>query len=99
MMSILELKNVSRRWVGRKKTVDAVQHVSLNVDAGEFHVIRGASGAGKSTLILLAAGVSPYALLTGLDPRLPRVMVAGHDAHVVTQSPVADASRLSLGQP
>jgi alanine racemase len=45
------------------------------------------------------AGVSPYALLTGLDPRLPRVMVAGHDAHVVTQSPVAHASRLSLGQP
>lgn len=34
------------------------------------------------------AGLSPYALLTGLDPRIPRVMVAGHEARATLDQAV-----------
>ena len=40
-------------------------------------------------------GLSPYAIVTGLSPRLPRVMVAGHDAHVTTPSHVIGHSQRS----
>ncbi len=56
-MNILELENVSRRWVGRKASVDALNNVSLTVTDGDLHLLRGPSGAGKSTLILVAAGL------------------------------------------
>jgi ribose transport system ATP-binding protein len=50
---LLSLRSVSKRFPG----VLALNDVSLDVRAGEVHVLLGENGAGKSTLIKIVAGV------------------------------------------
>lgn len=50
-MSVIELKDVSVTFHEGGRTVEAVKHVTLNVDKGEIFGIVGFSGAGKSTLV------------------------------------------------
>ena len=50
-MSVIELKDVSVTFQEGGRTVEAVKHVTLNVDKGEIFGIVGFSGAGKSTLV------------------------------------------------
>jgi ribose transport system ATP-binding protein len=52
---LLELKGISKRFTG----VRALDHVGLDVRAGELHVLFGENGAGKSTLINVIAGTFP----------------------------------------
>ncbi|MGE8650312.1 methionine ABC transporter ATP-binding protein [Bifidobacterium adolescentis] len=50
-MSVIELNDVSVTFHEAGRTVEAVKHVSLNVEKGEIFGIVGFSGAGKSTLV------------------------------------------------
>ncbi|MCB4769777.1 sugar ABC transporter ATP-binding protein [Ancylobacter sp. Lp-2] len=52
---LLELKGISKRFTG----VRALEHVDLDVRAGELHVLFGENGAGKSTLINVISGTFP----------------------------------------
>lgn len=68
-MSAVELRGAARIW-----EADAGLHpIDLEVDGGEFVVIRGRSGSGKSTLLGLVAGAcTPSAgevLVLGARPR------------------------------
>lgn len=54
---LLALTDLTRRFVRRGTPFDAVSHVTLSVDAGEFIAIVGRSGNGKSTLINMVAGL------------------------------------------
>ena len=47
---LLTLTDLTRQFVRRGTPFDAVSHVNLTVDAGEFIAIVGRSGNGKSTL-------------------------------------------------
>jgi ABC-2 type transport system ATP-binding protein len=80
MPAAVEVENVSRRF----GSVQALDGVSLVVDAGEFFGLLGPNGAGKTTLISVLAG------LTRADSGTTRIL--GHDV-------VADyrAARRSLG--
>jgi ribose transport system ATP-binding protein len=50
---VLETRNVSKRF----GSVYALQDVSINIRAGEFHALVGENGAGKSTLIKILSGI------------------------------------------
>jgi iron(III) transport system ATP-binding protein len=52
--SILELRNVTKQYAGRR----VVDSVSLQVRRGAFYSLLGPSGCGKTTLLRLVAGLS-----------------------------------------
>ncbi len=53
----LKIEGVSKTFTGRAGAVEALQHVDLDVAAGEFVCLLGPSGCGKSTLLSIIAGL------------------------------------------
>ena len=81
--TILEARNLTRRYRLGKRDVDALRGVSLKVRRGEFVALMGPSGSGKSTLLHL---------LGGLDrPTSGEVVL---DGEVVSHLSDRDATRL-----
>src|SRR5438105_8991966 len=54
---LIEIRNVSRRYVRGVDEVHALEHVSLSIPAGHFVGFMGPSGSGKSTLLNLVSGI------------------------------------------
>lgn len=55
--SVLEFRNVSKRFNTGSESVQAISNISLSVRQGEFLTIVGPSGCGKSTLLNLLVGL------------------------------------------
>ena len=51
MEPIIQIQNVSKSFVGKDNTVEALKGISLDIDKGQICGIIGMSGAGKSTLV------------------------------------------------
>jgi putative ABC transport system ATP-binding protein len=67
---MIRLENVSRTYGTGSSRVNAVQDVSVTIDAGSFVTIVGSSGSGKSTLLnLIGALDRPTAGEVTLDGR------------------------------
>ena len=56
-MSYLTLTNVNKDYKVGSVTVNALKHVSFELNDGEFAVVVGSSGAGKTTLLNLLGGM------------------------------------------
>lgn len=56
-MSILELRNIIKKYRMGDQIVTAVDNVTLNISEGEFIAILGTSGCGKTTLMNISAGL------------------------------------------
>jgi len=55
--AIVQVRNVSKRYEGKRGPVHATRSISLDVHPGEFISIVGPSGCGKSTLLNMVAGL------------------------------------------
>lgn len=56
-MSLVEFKNVYKRYKMGEITINAVDGISFSIEEGEFTVIVGASGAGKTTVLNILGGM------------------------------------------
>ncbi len=56
-MSYVELKNVCKRYRMGEVTITASDHVSFEINQGEFAVVVGSSGAGKTTILNILGGM------------------------------------------
>lgn len=51
MEPIIQIKNVTKTFVGKDNQVEALKGISLDIEKGDIYGIIGMSGAGKSTLV------------------------------------------------
>jgi putative ABC transport system ATP-binding protein len=72
-MGLLELKDLSKAYRRGGRAFNAVNAVSLSVEAGDFVSIIGRSGSGKTTLLNMSAGL--------LHPTAGTVLFEGKDIH------------------
>ncbi|MCF8050074.1 MAG: ABC transporter ATP-binding protein [Desulfobacterales bacterium] len=82
-MTLLQLDNVTKRFGG----LVAVDHVSLEIDAGQFVGIVGPNGSGKTTLFNLISGV--------FFPEEGRIYFEGAD---ITRMPPYKRAPLGIGR-
>ena len=54
---IVQVRDVSKRFAREGFEVVALDHVSLDIEKGDFLALMGPSGSGKSTLLNLLAGI------------------------------------------
>jgi len=55
----VRIQNVDKSYVSRRRSLKAVDNVSLDIRPGEFVSIVGPSGCGKSTLMMMVSGLIP----------------------------------------
>lgn len=55
-MAELRLEHVSKKYAEDRRSMYAIQDVSLTIEQGEFIFLIGSSGAGKTTLLKLMSG-------------------------------------------
>jgi energy-coupling factor transporter ATP-binding protein EcfA2 len=85
-MSLIELKDIEFTY--RHSTTQALNNVSLSIEAGEFVGIIGPTGAGKSTLCWVISGVIPQIILGKLKGS------ATVKGLLSRKTPVADISQI-----
>lgn len=86
---LLRASNLGRTYTTGPTPVEAVRHLSLEVDRGSFVVIRGRSGSGKTTLLNM---------LGGLDhPTTGSVMLDGEDVSTMDETTLAAIRRSKIG--
>ncbi len=56
-MNVVEVKNLTKRFLQGDAVIKAVDNVSLEISEGEFVAITGQSGSGKTTLLNLIGGI------------------------------------------
>lgn len=88
-MAVLEVKDLCKVYGEGDTAVHAVDHVSFEVEKGEFVAIVGASGSGKSTLMNLIGGID--------RPTAGKVIIDGEDLYALSESERAIFRRRNIG--
>lgn len=88
-MSLIEIKNVTKRYHKGDETITPLDAVSLNIEQGEFISLMGSSGTGKSTLLNLVASID--------TPDSGNIVIDGVDITRLSRSKLANWRAANMG--
>jgi putative ABC transport system ATP-binding protein len=88
-MKVVETDSLTRIYGSGAAQVIALDHVSLQVDTGEFVAVMGPSGCGKSTLLHLVGGLD--------RPTEGKVKIDGQDLSMLNDDELTDMRRQRIG--
>ena len=88
-MSLIEIKNVTKRYHKGDETITPLDAVSLNIEEGEFISLMGSSGTGKSTLLNLVASID--------TPDSGNIVIDGIDITRMSRSRLANWRAANMG--
>lgn len=88
-MTVLEVRELTKKYGQGESEVVALDHVSFFVEKGEFVAIIGASGSGKSTLMNMIGGID--------NPTGGSVIIDGKDISHMNEDELAIFRRRNLG--
>ncbi len=88
-MYVVETENLTRIYGSGEAQVTALDHVSLQVETGEFVAVMGPSGCGKSTLLHLIGGLD--------RPTEGLVKIDGQDLSALNDDALTDLRRNRIG--
>ena len=88
-MAVLEVKELTKIYGQGETAVTALDHVSFQVEKGEFVAVVGASGSGKSTMMNLIGGID--------RPTSGSVKIDGKEIYGLTESELAIFRRRNIG--
>ena len=88
-MNVVETDNLTRIFGSGAAQVTALDHVSLQVETGEFVAVMGPSGCGKSTLLHLVGGLD--------RPTEGLVKIEGQDLSALDDDDLTDLRRQRIG--
>ena len=89
MDSLIHIENISKIYNPGENEVHALDHVSLDIQTGEFVAIIGQSGSGKSTLMNM---------LGCLDtPTSGNYILSGEDVSCMTDNQLSDIRNKQIG--
>ncbi len=89
MTTVIETKNLNRRFGSGETEVVALDNVSIEIEAGEFTAIIGPSGSGKTTLLHLIGGLD--------NPDSGSVNLSGSNIASMTGNELSDFRRYHIG--
>ena len=88
-MEFLRIENLCKVYGREDNQVTALDHVSLEIERGDFVAIIGSSGSGKSTLLHIIAGVDV--------PTSGKVYLDGQDVYAQDNERLAIFRRRQVG--
>ena len=88
-MTVLEVKELTKKYGEGESEVIALDHVSFSVERGEFVAIIGASGSGKSTLMNMIGGID--------HPTSGSIIIDGNEIQSMSEDELAIFRRRNLG--
>lgn len=88
-MEFLKVDNLCKVYGSGESKVIALDHVSVDIEKGEFIAITGSSGSGKSTLLHSIAGVDV--------PTSGRILLNGQDVYSQSKEKLAIFRRRQVG--
>ena len=86
---MIKLDEVSKVYRRGPEVIQALNHLSLEIDSGEFVAITGKSGCGKSTLLHIIGGLEP--------PTAGRVLLDGRDLGLMEEPELTRFRRDRVG--
>lgn len=86
---IVRLENVSKIYQQGEVKVHAVDHLSLNIDRGDFATLSGPSGSGKTTVLNLIGGLD--------SPTEGSILLEGRNLSEMSRSEVSAIRRDRIG--
>jgi putative ABC transport system ATP-binding protein len=87
--TIVKIRDLTKTYAQGEIQVTALDHITLDIAAGEFLALMGPSGSGKSTLLHIIAGVD--------RPTSGECLVQGVDVTKLNESQLADWRNQNVG--